>query len=141
VRRAVLHDPAPLLAGGVTILDTPGVGSVFDHNTEMTYGFLEESDAVIVVLAADQPLSSEERRLLRALAGITDRILFVINRADVLTPEELSQSALFIQGALEGLEDRAPDMLLPLSARSTRSAAERRLLRNSSASSGSCAAS
>jgi small GTP-binding protein len=118
VRRAVVHDPAPLLAEGVTILDTPGVGSVFEHNTELTYESLEESDAVIIVLAADQPLSAEERELLRALSGITERILFVVNRADVLDEEDLAKSLGFIRTTLEEAEGLPPEHVFPLSARS-----------------------
>src|SRR5207247_10078541 len=58
VRRAVVPPPSPFLRQGVGIVDTPGVGSIFEHNSELTYEFLAESDAVIVVLGADQPLSS-----------------------------------------------------------------------------------
>ncbi len=118
VRRAIVHDPAPLLAEGVSVLDTPGVGSVFEHNTELTYEILEESDAVIIVLAADQPLSAEERELLRALSDITDRILFVVNRADVLDADELAKSLRFVRTVLEETEGHPPEHVFPLSARS-----------------------
>jgi GTP-binding protein EngB required for normal cell division len=117
VRRAIVHDPAPLLAEGVSVLDTPGVGSVFEHNTELTYEILEESDAVIIVLAADQPLSAEERELLCALGDITDRILFVVNRADVLDADELAKSLRFIRNVLVETEGHPPEHVFPLSAR------------------------
>jgi len=117
VRRAVVFEPSHLLQEGVTIVDTPGVGSVFQHNSEVTYQFLEESDAVVIVLAADQPLSSEELDLLKALAGITDRILFVVNRVDVLSVKDAEASLLFIRETLEALERRPPELVFPLSAR------------------------
>ena len=117
VARAVVHHPAPLLAEGVTIVDTPGIGSVFEHNSEVTYRFLEESDAVVIVLAADQPLSAEERTLLRALNEITDRIVFAVNRVDVLTPEEAESSLRFIRDTLATLDERPPELVYPLSAR------------------------
>jgi ribosome biogenesis GTPase A len=117
VRRAIVRHPAPLLSEGVTIVDTPGIGSVFEHNSEVTYQFLEESDAVVIVLAADQPLSAEERRLLRALNGITEQILFAVNRVDVLTPDETEASLRFIRETLATLEERPPESVHPLSAR------------------------
>jgi GTP-binding protein EngB required for normal cell division len=117
VRRAVLYDPAPILAAGVTIVDTPGVGSVFRHNTERTYEVLEETDAVVFVLAADQPLSAEESELLSALAGITARILFVVNRADVLSPEQLAQSVEFVRRSPQVSARDPAAAVLALSAR------------------------
>jgi len=117
VRRAIVHEPSSLLREGVTMVDTPGVGSVFRHNSEVTYEFLEESDAVVFVLAADQPLGSEERDLLEALEGITDRILFAVNRVDVLSAEEAATSLRFIRETLETLTERPAEMVFPLSAR------------------------
>jgi len=117
VARAVVRYPARLLGEGVTIVDTPGIGSVFEHNSEVTYRFLEESDAVVIVLAADQPLSAEERTLLRALNEITDRILFAVNRVDVLTPDEAEASLHFVRDTLATLEKRPPEFVYPLSAR------------------------
>lgn len=125
VRRAVLFDPAPILAAGVTIVDTPGVGSVFRHNTERTYEILEESDAVVFVLAADQPLSAEESELLSALTEITARILFVVNRSDVLSPEQLAQSVEFVRRSPQ-VSGRDPEAsVLALSARDALEARER----------------
>lgn len=117
VARAVVRYPAQLLSEGVTIVDTPGIGSVFEHNSEVTYRFLEESDAVVIVLAADQPLSAEERTLLRALKEITDRILFAVNRVDVLTSDEAEASLRFVRDTLATLEERPPEFVYPLSAR------------------------
>ena len=117
VRRAIVFEPSPLLREGVTIIDTPGVGSVFQHNSEVTYQFLVESDAVVIVMAADQPLSSEELDLLKALAGITDRILFVVNRVDLLSARDAEASLLFIRETLEALEQHPPELVFPLSAR------------------------
>ena len=117
VARAVVRYPARLLSEGVTIVDTPGIGSVFEHNSEVTYRFLEESDAVVIVLAADQPLSAEERTLLRALNEITDRILFAVNRVDVLTADEAEASLRFVRDTLATLEERPPEFVYPLSAR------------------------
>jgi GTPase SAR1 family protein len=117
VRRAIIHDTAPLLREGAIVVDTPGVGSVFQHNSDATYQFLEEADAVVVVLAADQPLSSEELELLRALRGITDRILVVVNRVDILTDAETEASVGFVRETLTTLEGYPPEMVFPLSAR------------------------
>lgn len=60
VEAAEVSHPSPYLAKGLVIVDTPGVGSLYRHNTEVTYSFLPNADAVIFVLSADQPLSEGE---------------------------------------------------------------------------------
>lgn len=117
VRRAVVYHAAPLLRDGAIVVDTPGVGSVFEHNSDTTYQFLAEADAVVIVLAADQPLSSEELELLKALRGVTERILFVVNRVDVLAATETEASVRFIRKMLATLEGHPAERVFPLSAR------------------------
>jgi len=45
-----VEDQAEILKRGFRIVDTPGTGSVFTHNTKTTYDYLPEADAVIFVL-------------------------------------------------------------------------------------------
>lgn len=117
VHRAIVHHTALLLRDGAIVVDTPGVGSAFQHNSDTTYQFLAEADAVVIVLAADQPLSAEELELLKALRGVTERILFVVNRVDVLAATETDASVRFIREMLATLEGHPPERVFPLSAR------------------------
>jgi len=48
--------PSDYLKEGVRIIDTPGVGSVFKHNTDVAYAYLPYVDAGIFVVTADPPL-------------------------------------------------------------------------------------
>ncbi len=61
VARTVLYQPAEQLRDGVFIVDTPGVGSIYQHNTEAAYAFVPESDAAIFLTSADPPISQGER--------------------------------------------------------------------------------
>jgi ribosome biogenesis GTPase A len=45
--------PSEFLKDGVCIIDTPGVGSVFQHNTDVAYAYLPCVDAGIFVVMAD----------------------------------------------------------------------------------------
>jgi hypothetical protein len=56
---ARLH--TPLLDAGVRLVDTPGVGSVHDHNTAATDAYLPNLDAAVLVTSADPPISRAER--------------------------------------------------------------------------------
>ena len=80
--------PAPLLAAGIQLVDTPGIGSIFAHNTETALAFLGQVDAAIFVLAADQPLSQTEGELIQTAAARIPQIFFVLNKLDQLGEDE-----------------------------------------------------
>ena len=56
VQEVYVTCPSPWLASGVRLIDTPGIGSVYRHNSEVTYRFLPHADAVLFLLSADQPV-------------------------------------------------------------------------------------
>ncbi len=55
VQRAMVFYPAEELRDGVFLVDTPGVGSIYRHNTEAAYAFVPESDAAVFLTSADPP--------------------------------------------------------------------------------------
>jgi hypothetical protein len=50
------------------LVDTPGLGSVFEGNTTVTQGFVPHIDAALVVLGADPPISADELALVEKIA-------------------------------------------------------------------------
>ena len=44
--------PCRFLEGGVQLVDTPGVGSIYAHNTDAANHFLPESDATVFLMTA-----------------------------------------------------------------------------------------
>ncbi|MFZ0312123.1 MAG: dynamin family protein [Candidatus Korobacteraceae bacterium] len=94
--------PSPLLAGGMCLVDTPGIGSVFSGNTETTQEFLPQIDAAILVVGADPPISGEELALIEAVAVNVDEILIVLNKIDRVSATERRQASEFASKVLEG---------------------------------------
>ena len=89
VRCARIQYPSPFLEKGMLLVDTPGVGSTFLHNTETTYEFLDHLDAALFLMSADVPISQVEKELLDTIKGSTQKIFFVLNKIDNLNPEEI----------------------------------------------------
>jgi GTP-binding protein EngB required for normal cell division len=87
--------PSPLLASGMCLVDTPGVGSVFEASTEAVRAFVPHIDAALVVLGADPPITGEELRLVEAAAHETGRLVFVLNKADRTSDTERREAAAF----------------------------------------------
>ncbi|MCA1845064.1 MAG: dynamin family protein [Actinobacteria bacterium] len=121
VARAEVRVPAEILQPGATLVDTPGLGSVFRHNTEAAEAELIRTDGAVVVFSADAPFSEQERELLDALAERTAATFFVLNRIDHLAPGDLDQVRRFVeQGICDALGRKEP--LFCLSARAALSA-------------------
>jgi GTPase Era involved in 16S rRNA processing len=93
--------PSPLLASGMCLVDTPGIGSVFSGNTEATKDFIPQIDAAILVVGADPPISGEEAALVEAVAANVDHVLIVLNKIDRVSPSERQQAAAFAGKVLE----------------------------------------
>jgi GTPase Era involved in 16S rRNA processing len=92
--------PSPLLASGMCLVDTPGIGSVFAGNTETTKDFIPQIDAAILVVGADPPISGEELALIEAVAANVDEILVTLNKIDRVSATERQQASAFANKVL-----------------------------------------
>jgi len=106
---------APVLAGGVELVDTPGTGSVFEWGTETAHEALRSMDAAVFVLTADPPVSVSERDLLGQVAGLSVTTFAVLNKADHLDEAGLAEAVEFTRLVLG--EAGHPGVVYPMSAR------------------------
>jgi GTPase Era involved in 16S rRNA processing len=110
VRLVTIEVPSPLLAAGLQLVDTPGIGSVFAHNTETALGFLGQVDAGLFTLAADQPLSVTEEELIREASERLPRLFFALNKIDRLDLTERGEVTEFVRGRLMDLVGGEPEL-------------------------------
>ena len=82
---------APLLAMGAELVDTPGTGSVYGHNTQDAQAALRTMDAAVFVLTADPPVSASERDLITQVAQLSAAMFIVLNKADRLSGGDLAE--------------------------------------------------
>jgi small GTP-binding protein len=106
-----------LLRAGLELVDTPGIGSIHSHNTEVARSFLPRVDAALCVLDAGQPLSEGERGLFTEAADRVPRLLMVVNKIDHLEPADRPVAVDFIRSALSDLLGDTRTEVFPLSAR------------------------
>ncbi len=107
---------AQILARGAEIVDTPGTGSVHADNTAAADAALPSMDAAIFVLTADPPVSASERDLLGRVAGLSVALFVVLNKADYLDEQSLSEAREFTARVVSDVTGRA-ERVYPLSAR------------------------
>jgi predicted GTPase/outer membrane lipoprotein SlyB len=85
-RRVRLVDialPNALLAGGLVIVDTPGIGGIAIEHSEITYGFLPQADLILFVTSAQAPMTEHEIAFLRERVMPFNRdVIVAVNRID-----------------------------------------------------------
>ena len=117
VKHVEVSYPSDYLKDGVFIIDTPGVGSTFENNTEMTYNYLPSVDAALFLLAVDPPISQSEITLLKDVKQYVEKIFFIQNKIDYMSEEESQESMLFSKQVIEEALGSDNIRIHPLSAK------------------------
>jgi len=86
---------------GICFVDTPGLDSVFEHNTDASTGWLPNTGLALVAVGVDPPLSHHDIELIRKLSRFTPNISVLLTKVDTLAAEERSQVESFVSGQLE----------------------------------------
>ena len=89
VDEVILHAPSDFLKGGLTFVDTPGVGSYHQNNTKTAYDYLKESDGVIFLLSVDSPINQIEIEFLKNTKEFVGKFYFAVNKIDVVSEKDL----------------------------------------------------
>lgn len=103
VDKVEVHYPAAMLEKGLIIVDTPGVGSIHEHNTRLTQEYLLQADAAVFIFSADPPLTELEKDFLKILIPIIPHLIFVLNKSDYLEAPELEKVLDFNNTILQEL--------------------------------------
>lgn len=80
--------PAPLLSSGLCLVDTPGIGSIFDSNTMATQAFVPQIDAALLLIGVDPPITGDELALAVSVATSARELILVLTKADRFTTAE-----------------------------------------------------
>ncbi|MGM9853078.1 MAG: dynamin family protein [Muribaculaceae bacterium] len=79
------------LPEGVSLLDTPGIGSTYPQHTAVTKQSMQRADAAIFVLNPT-PMEASEIDFLKEVASATPGILFVTTKTDLHNPQTVADA-------------------------------------------------
>lgn len=100
IQYAEVAYPLSFCKNNVEVVDTPGTNDLNVGRVEITYGYLKNAEAAILLLGADQALSKSEKEFLRerVIGNQIQDIFIVINYKDMLDgpkqEEEVKQYVL-----------------------------------------------
>ncbi len=78
-------------------IDTPGLGSAFKHNTEVTQNWFKNIGAAIVVISIAQPLSESDLELIRSAVEQSPEVYLILSKADLVNIDEIKDVEIFIK--------------------------------------------
>lgn len=111
---------------GLRLVDTPGLGSVFTYHKEASENWIPEVGAAILAISADRPLSENDLDLIEDLSHHTPRIVILLTKVDLLTPDQQTEVEQFFRKILKKKLDR-DFTVYPYSIRSGTEALRRRI--------------
>ena len=122
VAEVELLTDAAFLRDGLTLVDTPGVGSVHENNSKSAVDFARESDGVVFMLSVDSPVNQIEVDFLRKVKQFAGKFYFVVNKIDRVDEEELAEYMEYCGALLRSImemdgEEAENLKLIPVSAR------------------------
>ncbi len=92
--------PSAILQNGTMLIDTPGFGSTYVHNTRTALDTLVDCDAALFLLSADPPMTQTEVEFLKQVKQYVPRIFFILNKIDLLRDKEIEKVDRFIRQML-----------------------------------------
>ena len=75
--------PSPLLADGLVLVDTPGVGGAGNPHAASTLGLIPASDAVFVLSDASQEFTEPELGFIRQVTSLCPSVACLISKTDL----------------------------------------------------------
>ncbi|MFB8236955.1 dynamin family protein [Kitasatospora purpeofusca] len=82
VHHVAVELPVPLLAAGLELVDTPGVGGLVGGHAELALAALENADALVFVVDGSSELTGSEVEFLGRATERTAETVFVLTKTD-----------------------------------------------------------
>ncbi|GAA2095867.1 dynamin family protein [Actinomadura alba] len=112
VRLVRLTAPIERLRHGLTLVDTPGIGSLNVEHAMATYAFLSKADAVLFVGAADERMSAAELSYLKDAIDRCPTVITALTKSDKLVDPGPAGEVFVTRERIAQVSGRAPDDVL-----------------------------
>lgn len=97
VTRIIVEVPAARLSEGITLVDTPGLGSLASSGAAETAAYLPRCDLGLVLIDAASALTHEDLVLAQTLLRSGAQAMVLVSKADLLKLEERKRFLEYVQ--------------------------------------------
>lgn len=92
-----IFTPAMSQFANIRFIDTPGLGSAFQHNTEVTQNWYSRIGSAIVVMNTTQACSENDCELISTTLEYSPLVYLLLSKADLTKKEDLSEVVGFVR--------------------------------------------
>ncbi len=92
-----IFTPAMSRFANIRFIDTPGLGSAFQHNTEVTQNWYSRIGSAIVVMNATQACSEKDCELISTTLEYSPLVYLLLSKTDLMNKEDLTEVIGFVQ--------------------------------------------
>lgn len=89
-----LELPIESLKGGLTVIDTPGVGGLDPRHAMITNAFLPKADVVCFMTDCNEPLTTTELDFYKKVSQYARHTAVIVNKADLKPADDVEQIRL-----------------------------------------------
>jgi GTP-binding protein EngB required for normal cell division len=100
VMRLVVELPAPFLESGVTLVDTPGLGSLATAGAAETLAYLPHCDVAAVLVDASSTITAEDLATVALLVNAGIHVSVLVSKADLLDSADLDATLTYARQVL-----------------------------------------
>jgi len=105
VASVLVEAPSMARYRGIRFVDTPGLHSVFEHNTGAATDWLPNTGLALVAVGVDPPLTQQDLDLIRDLRRFTPHISVLLTKVDTLAAGERAEVESFVHQQLARYAD------------------------------------
>lgn len=86
----LIEYPLEFLPKSIAIVDTPGIGALYETHEHITKQYLRKASAVIFITDPQNPITDPEVKFVESALEITDQVMFVMTKMDNYTKAEIT---------------------------------------------------
>ena len=98
VIQAIVEHPAMAPFKKISLVDTPGLGSLYKHNSAATRQWLPFTGTSIVCVSAERPLSEQDIELIKGVSQYCPAVTLVITKSDLFNSREIREIEEHVSG-------------------------------------------
>ncbi len=104
--KAIVESPGLSRIKRIKLTDTPGLGSVFKHNSKITADWLPNTGISLILISCTQPLSENDLNLIEETIRFGPEIVIILTKTDLVDEKDIEKLRSFMVSVLSEKFDR-----------------------------------
>ncbi len=96
IENAIVESPGLKRMNRLKFIDTPGLGSIFNHNSSITANWLPNTGISFILISCTQPLSENDLKLIEETIHFGPEIVIILTKTDLIDKSDIKNLKSFV---------------------------------------------